>query len=218
MTTTEPQLVTGWIDDALAAEFPGLGLHTCTVVTSCGRSPRYVREQLRYMSNKVVGDRAVNLRREPIAHGYRVFFRQIGLDPDEARTPIEAVMLERLRRGRFASAGLPADALTITIVESGVALCAFDADAVEGRVGLRLAGEGERPANDAREPPLAAGTIVLADEQKALGPVFGITAAAVTPTRSTTRVTVCAVGVAGVPEMIVEEALWKCSKALLEVA
>ena len=98
----------------------------------CGRSPRYVREQLAHLSNKVVGERAINLRREPIAHAYRVFFRQIGLDPDQARTPIEAVMVERLRAGRFASAGMPADALTIAIVESGIALCALDAAAVDG--------------------------------------------------------------------------------------
>lgn len=214
----EPQLVNGRIDEQLAAEFPALALHCCTVSARCGRSPRYVREQLAHLSNKLVGERAINLRREPIAHAYRVFFRQIGLDPDRARTPIEAVVVERLRAGRFASAGMPADAVTVAIVESGIALCALDAAAVEGRLGLRLSKPGERPGNEKREPPLETGTIVLADERKPLSPVFGLPAASAMPTRSTDTVAVCAIAVEGVPRILAEEALWKCAKMLQEAS
>ena len=73
------------------------------------------------------------MRERPIPWAYRVFFRQIGLDPDRTRTPVEQLALDRLHDGAFISAGLPADALTIATIETGVALRAFDADRIEGR-------------------------------------------------------------------------------------
>ena len=41
-----------------------------------------------------------------------MFFRHIGLDPDEHRTPVEALALERLKRGGFPSRSTLDDALT----------------------------------------------------------------------------------------------------------
>ena len=55
-----------------------------------------------------------------------------------------------------------------------MALRAFDADRVEGRVGLRLSAEGE--AFEGRVSPLPDGTIVVADEQRPLGILFDRTA------------------------------------------
>ena len=40
---------------------------------------------------------------QPIPHAYRVFFRHIGLEPDEHRTPVEALALERMQHGGFRS-------------------------------------------------------------------------------------------------------------------
>ena len=77
------------------------------------------------------------MRREPIASAYRVFFRQIGIDPDQHRPPGEAAMLERLRAGWFRSRNIVDDALTVALVETGVAVRAFDADRVQGGLGLR---------------------------------------------------------------------------------
>ena len=90
------------------------------------------------------------MRQEPIASAYRVFFRQIGLDPDETRTPVEAIVLERLRAGGFKSHGRVDDAITIGTIETGVAMRAIDADRIEGRLGLRLAEPGERLGGAAR--------------------------------------------------------------------
>ncbi|HEY8639224.1 MAG TPA: hypothetical protein VIL53_01820 [Solirubrobacterales bacterium] len=73
------------------------------------------------------------MRQRPIPWAYRVFFRQIGLDPDQTRTPIEELALERMKKGAFVSRSQLDDALTIAIVETGVALRAFDADRTEGR-------------------------------------------------------------------------------------
>ena len=44
------------------------------------------------------------MRQEPVPWAYRVFFRQVGIDPDERRTPIEEIALERLQRRRLRAA------------------------------------------------------------------------------------------------------------------
>ena len=97
------------------------------------RSPEPVRRRLRDLSDRFYGAHAIHMRERPIPWAYRVFFRQIGLDPDRTRTPVEQLALDRLHDGAFKSHGLPADALTIATVETGVALRAFDADAARGR-------------------------------------------------------------------------------------
>ena len=79
------------------------------------------------MSDRFTGAKAVQVRQQPVPWAYRVFFRQIGIDPDERRTPAEAVALERMRVGAFQSQNLLDDALLIATVETGVPLLAFDA-------------------------------------------------------------------------------------------
>ena len=107
------------------------------------------------------------MRERPIPWAYRVFFRQIGLDPDRTRTPIEQLVLERLHDGAFKSVGLPQDALNIAIVETGVALRAFDGEQV-GRLCIREAAPGESLPDQPAE--LAQGTLVIADERGPIGP------------------------------------------------
>ena len=96
------------------------------------------------LSDRFRGAQAIELRRQPVPHAYRVFFRHIGLDPDEHRTPVEALALERLKAGGFASRSVLDDALTIAVMETGVPVWALDAGRVEGELGLRPARRGER--------------------------------------------------------------------------
>ena len=118
------------------------------------------------LTDRFAGGQAINLRHQPIPWAYRVFFRHIGLDPDEQRTPVEELALERMQHGGFKSRNLLDDALTIAIVESGVALRAFDADRVEGPRDPRRPGGGAargparrapggHPRDRRRERPLA---------------------------------------------------------------
>jgi DNA/RNA-binding domain of Phe-tRNA-synthetase-like protein len=202
----------GWVSPDLAEEFPGLSLATTTITTTTGRSPEPLRERLRELSDRVGGPQAIQLRQKPIPWAYRVFFRHIGLDPDATRTPIEQLIFERIRYGTFASHGRVQDALTIATVEVGVALRAFDADRVSGRVGLRLSEEGER--FEGRVSPLPDGTIVIADEERPLGILFDRTAEGRGVRRGTKRVLVAAIGVRGVPDLALEEALWVAGSAL----
>ncbi len=104
------------------------------------------------------------MRERPIPWAYRVFYRQIGLDPDRTRTPIEQLALDRLYDGAFKSCGLPEDALTVAIVETGVALRAFDADRLSGRLCIRDSAPGE--SLPGRPGELAQGTLTIADEQR----------------------------------------------------
>jgi DNA/RNA-binding domain of Phe-tRNA-synthetase-like protein len=191
---------------ALRVEFEGLSLRYLVVDRGSGRSPREVKDRLRLLSDRFTGGQAINLRHQAIPWAYRVFYRHIGLDPDEQPPPIEALALERMKRGGFPSKSLLDDALTIAIVESRVALRAFDADRVEGRLGIRPTAAGEGLAG--RPGDLPAGTLVIADEVLPLGLLFGATADGRGVSPRTKRTVLCAIGVAGVPEIAIEEAIW----------
>jgi DNA/RNA-binding domain of Phe-tRNA-synthetase-like protein len=202
----------GWVEPRLAEEFPGLSIVSTAIETTSGRSPEALRERLRLLSDRIGGPQAIQLRQQPIPWAYRVFFRHIGLDPDTTRTPVEQLIFERIHDGTFKSRNRVEDALTIAMVEVGAALRAFDADEVEGRVGLRLSADGE--VFEGRVSPLPDGTIVVADEQRPLGVIFDRTAEGRGVRRGTKRVLLAAIGVRGVPDIALEEALWVAASAL----
>jgi len=202
----------GWVAPHIASEFPGLGIAWVEVDAKPGRSPEPVRRRLRDLSDRTYGSQAIRLRERPIPWAYRVFFRQIGLDPDRTRTPVEQLTLDRLHDGGFVSHGLPRDALDIAIVETGVALRAFDAEQVEGRLCIRDSAPGESLAGAPGE--MAKGTLVIADERRPLGLLFGPLAEDVGIERSSRRIAVAAVQVKGVPQIAVEEALWMAGSTL----
>ncbi|MFN8112886.1 MAG: B3/4 domain-containing protein [Solirubrobacterales bacterium] len=202
----------GAIDPALAEEHPGLYLRWIVVDHGSGRSPRELKQRLAGLSDRFAGPQAVTFRTKPIPWAYRVFFRHIGLDPDEQPTPPEQAVLDRMLKGGFVSRNLLDDALTIAMIESGVPVLAFDADRIDGGIGIRptTAGEGL----EGRPGELPAGTLVLADETRPLALLFGATAAGRGVSPSTARTALVVVGVAGVPEIAVEEALWIVAEIL----
>jgi DNA/RNA-binding domain of Phe-tRNA-synthetase-like protein len=211
----EPAPRPGWVAPHLEAEFPGLSLATVEVDGRPGRSPEPVRRRLRDLSNRLRGAEAIRLRGRPIPWAYRVFYRQIGLDPDRDRTPVEQLVLDRLQHGGFRSRGLPADALTIATIETGVALRCFDADRLVGELCVRDAAPGERLPG--RTSELATGTLTIADESGPVGLLFGDTAAGREVERDSRRIAIAAVGVGAVPAISVDEALW-IAAATLEAA
>jgi DNA/RNA-binding domain of Phe-tRNA-synthetase-like protein len=202
----------GWVAPAVRAEFPGIGLATLEVEGPSGRSPHQVKDRLRELSNRFHGGHAIHLRQRPIPWAYRVFFRQIGLDPDRDRTPVEQLAFDRIKSGGFKSRNQLDDALTIATVETGVALRAFDAARVEGALGIRDAAPGE--SLEGRPGELPGGTLVIADERRPLGMLFGATAEGRGVHPGTDRITLAAVQVKGVPEIAIEEALWMASAVM----
>lgn len=204
--------VAGVVSPELAEEFPGLALRSVLVERGSGRSPKVVKERLRLLSDRFTGAQAITLRQKPIPWAYRVFFRHIGLDPDRTLTPIEQMSLDRMKQGSFRSQNLLDDALTIAVVESGVALRAFDADRVTGRLALRGSDAGEALAG--RPGELPQGTLVIADERRPLALLFGATGDGLGVHPRTKRTLLVAIQVKGVSDIVAEEALWMAATVM----
>ena len=211
MTEVELDLLNGWVEPELADEFPELSLVHARVDVGAGRSPHEVKQRLRMLADRYTGGKVVHMRQDPVPWAYRVFSRQVGIDPDHDRTPVEAVALRRLKHGGLHSESLVDDALTIAIAETGVPLIALDADRVDGELGLRLARAGEDLAG---VRPLSARQLVVADQERPVALVLGEVGhdAGVTP--ETERMVLCALGVKGVPRISLEEALWCAAETL----
>ncbi len=205
-----------WIDPEIAEEFPELRLHELTLAARSGRSGPELRERLRLLSDRFRGAQAVTLRQQPVPWAYRVFFRHIGLDPDEHRTPVEALALERLKTGGFTSRSVLDDALTIAVMETGVPVWGLDGDRVEGELGLRPAERGEQLGSGEYASDVPAGRLVVADDAGPVGVLFGPLAPGRGVSPDTTRITLLALQVASVPDIHVEEALWTVSDILGE--
>ncbi|MEZ5075887.1 MAG: hypothetical protein R2725_00415 [Solirubrobacterales bacterium] len=202
----DPAPSQGWVAPRLVAELPGLGIASVEVDGRPGRSPEPVRRRLRMLSDRFFGSHAIRLRERPIPWAYRVFFRQIGIDPDRTPIPVERLAIDRLRDGAFRSRGMPRDALTIAIVETGVALRAFDADRLQGGLCIREAAPGESLAGAPGE--LGHGTLTIADEAGPVAVLFGPAAAGYAVEPASRRFAIVATQVNGVPQMAVDEALW----------
>ena len=206
------RIETGWVEQDVQAEFPELRLRWVEHEGGSGRSPAEIKERLRVLSDRYTGGKAVHLRQEPIPWAYRVFFRQVGIDPDDHRTPAEQAALDRMKHGRFRSRNLLDDALVIGTVETGVPVIALDADRVGTPLGLRLSRENERLGGDGR--PLSVRQIVVADPDGSVAVLFGDIAEDRGVDPGTTRMLLCSVQVKGVPEISIEEALWTVTEVL----
>jgi DNA/RNA-binding domain of Phe-tRNA-synthetase-like protein len=208
---TELDLEEGWVEAELAEEFPEIGLVHMALEARPARSPREVKQRLRALADRYTGGKVIHMRQDSVPWAYRVFSRQVGIDPDTDRTPVERIALERLRHGGLKSENLLDDALTIAIAETGVPVFALDADKVEGEPGLRLARPGER-LTELR--PLSARQLVVADDRRPVAVVLGEVSPEAGVTPATRRMILCALRVKGVPPIAVEEALWTAAEIL----
>ena len=196
---SEPPLVEGEVAPELAQEWPGLRLASMTFPFAPGPSPPELKQRLRLLSDRFRGPQAIALRRQPIPHAYRVFFRHIGLEPDERRIPVEALALERMKHGGFRSRNALDDAITIAVMETNVPVWALDAAAVEGGLGLRAAEPGES---------VPRGRLVVACAARPLAVLFDDPGPDAGVTERTREMVLFSVAVPGVPPIHVEEALW----------
>jgi DNA/RNA-binding domain of Phe-tRNA-synthetase-like protein len=209
----ELDLDRGWVAGELAAEFPELRLVHARVEARPGKSPAEVKQRLRTLSDRFTGAKAIAMRQQPIPHAYRVFFRQVGIDPDSTRTPIEAIALERMRAGHFKSRNLVDDALLIGTLETSVPVYAFDAVGVTGGLGLRVSHPGESLGGPEGRP-LPRGQVVIADEARSLAVLFADMAEGHGVLPESEAMLLAAVQVKGVPDVSVEEALWTVADIL----
>jgi DNA/RNA-binding domain of Phe-tRNA-synthetase-like protein len=207
----ELELEEGWVEAELAEDFPDLGLVHAPLEARPRKSPGDVKERLRKLADRYTGGKVIHMRQDAVPWAYRVFSRQVGIDPDTDRTPVERIAVERLRHGGLRSENLVDDALTIAIAETGVPVFALDADKVSAELGLRLARAGEQLAG---VRPLSARQLVVADNARPVALVLGEVAHDAGVTWDTQRMTLCALRVKGVPPIAVEEALWMAAETL----
>jgi DNA/RNA-binding domain of Phe-tRNA-synthetase-like protein len=201
--TADPELraALGFVQPEVSAEFPGLRLLWLTVETRRGGTPPAVARRIRALSDRYWGASVVAMRTQPIPRAYRVFYRQIGLDPDVERVPSEQAAVARLLQGRFVSQDVIRDALLLALVETSVPVWALDAARVDpGGLGIRTSGLGDR--------------LVVADASRIYAELFGEVVPAHRPGPRTRRLVLYTVGVDGVPLIHLEEALWVSVEAL----
>jgi hypothetical protein len=196
------------VADTVKADFPGLRLYLAWVsVPQRRRSPAVVVERLKAADDRARGLAVGGLRSSPVATAYRAFARQIGLDPDAERNPLEQVAIERLEAGRLVSRGTLADALTIGMVETGVPLWAIAQETTTGWLRIDVDDSGR---------------LVLADEEK---PLVAVMAQPPPELEVVTRrrprngappatAVVYALRVGKVPPATVEEAFWHVRSAM----
>jgi hypothetical protein len=198
VSTGDPVLEAAAIDPRIAQEHPGLRVWTARVPGGAGRTPHELRERLALAADRLRGPQAVAMRARPVPWAYRVLFRHLGLDPDVTRTPVEALVVDRLLRGGHASRGMPDDALALATLETGVPVQAVDA----ARVGpLALA-------------PDAGGRLTLADDAGPVAPLFGPPLPDRAPARGTRALLLYAVQAPGVDDLVVEECVWTAAAAI----
>lgn len=204
MSADEPRA--GTVADELAAELPGLCLWWLSSPGAPGPVGEALEARLRTLSDRLRGIDAVSLRTRPVVRAYRAFARQIGLDPDRDRLPAERASLARLMHG-----GLPARdrieaACLVAVLETGVGVWALDAAAVAPG-GPQLSVRGP-------ELGLGGGALVVAGPARVHAPLFGDPLPGSAPGPRTRAVVLFAIGVPGVPDVHLHEALWQAQDGL----
>ena len=196
------------MEAALAEEWPGLRIAYTAFDAVPGASPPELRERLRLLSDRFRGPQAIALRRQPIAHAYRVFYRHIGLDPDEERIPVEALALERMKKGGFQSRNALDDAITIAVMETSVPVWALDGERALGPAGAAHGRRGRAAGSRRRDDGPARREARGGRRAGALAVLFRQVAPGVGVTPDTRSMVLFSVAVPGVPPIHVEEALW----------
>jgi DNA/RNA-binding domain of Phe-tRNA-synthetase-like protein len=203
----------GEIAPELASELPGLDVYWLTVAARPAKTPRAVRRRMRDLADRIDGATVIQSRQDTVPWSYRVLWRRLGVDPDSDRTPIEALMLQRLEHGGLPSRGLPDDAIVVATLETGVPIVVADAAKLSGAPGLRPAAAEETLGGDL-ERPLRPGEVVYADERGPIARLDGEVAADRAVGDATVEMAVWALAAANVSQIEIDEALWIASDML----
>ena len=207
----EGAIRSGWVAPELAQELPGLEVFWLTVDAAPARTPEPIRRRMRDLADRITGAKVVQSRRDSVPWSYRVLWRRLGVDPDVDRTPVEALMVQRLEYGGLPSRGMPNDAIVVATLETGVPIVVVDAARVSGRPGLRPAATGEAIGADR---PLRGGEVIYADERAPLARLDGEVATDVAVGDGTTSMLVCALAASAVSRLEIDEALWTAARML----
>lgn len=196
-------VVRAGVAEAVRADFPRLELWVTWVAVPAGRrSPRALRDRLAEVDDRLRGLPVGGLRSDPVAASYRGLARQIGLDPDAERNPLEQLAIARLTAGRLVPVGPLPDALAVAMLETGLPLWAIAAETVHGWLRVDVDDEGRLAMCDERGPVVP----LLLDP----GAELRVPA----KRKETTTALVYALKVGDVPASTLEEAFWHLRAAI----
>jgi hypothetical protein len=171
---------------AVAEEFPGIGLLSCTTKAARSSSSGVV-EELEALAQRINGAKAVLIQTEPVAAAYRALRVGLGMEGESGDSSLEGIVRRRLIEGGFRTAGQPIDAITIATLETGVPIQQFAAEPVELVLGVD---------DQTQAVALIAGEEVLA-------PIFGPSVGGGVPAKGAAEVRLAAVVAPGVlPEVV----------------
>ncbi len=189
----------GSVADQIAAELPGLSLWWLSAPGAPGPVGEALERRLGALSDRLRGTDAVTLRTRPVVRAYRAFARQIGLDPDRDRVPAERAALARLMHGGLSAHDRIEAACLVAVVETGVGVWALDAASV---------------APGGPELRLQDGSLTVADAGRLHAPLLGDPLPGSAPGPRTRALVLFAIGVPGVPDVHLHEALWQAQDGL----
>lgn len=108
------------------------------------------------------------LKDDAVFRCYRDFFWRIGIDPTKIRPASEALIRRILQGKKLPRINTLVDAYNLASIESGIALAAFDADKLRGRLKMRSAAAGEvfLGIGMKKEKVLQGGEVVMEDDEK----------------------------------------------------
>ncbi|MCW3038109.1 MAG: hypothetical protein JWM31_14 [Solirubrobacterales bacterium] len=215
VTPHGPRPRNGWVAPDVADRLPELEiLRLDAPITVTNRSPEWAKERLRFLSTSVRGLDVLHMHQDEAPAAYRELYRSVGRDPDQDRPPMEAAFVDRLTTGGFPHHGLPEDALTIVLAETGIPIWAVDAGLISGSLGIRRAIEGEIPVPAGIDPALTAGHLVVVDDHGVVAELCRPPRALRAIGKDTTHAVFYCVRPRGLSDLRVMEAFWMCHAML----
>ena len=184
------------------------------------RSGPEVKKRLEEVSRRIRASLNLEaLKSHPVVRAYRDFFWRIDVDPTKTRPAGEALVRRILSGRRIPLINNVVDAGNIASIETRVPIGIYDLSRVKGSLTLRLSREGEEFMPIGKPPTrLRAGLPVLADDEKILHLFPHRDSEYTKVTESTRDVLALACGVPGVEDELVEEALRKTTRYIVEFA
>lgn len=192
----------------LSDEFDDLELLYIAAEGGEQRTPRELKQTVREVTDRFRVAHAPALRYKRTPSAYRAFYRQLGVDPDVVRSPLDVALLDRLRQGRFRPRGLVHDSMLMASIETQVPLWALDGSDHVGGLGIRGAEDGETLGGDL----LANGRLVIADSLRPRAALLHPVPEESAVTKKSQVTVVFCLRVPGVPRYVIEEALHLCAK------
>lgn len=139
---------------------------------------------------------------------YRDFFWKIGVDPTKNRPAAEALIRRILHGENLPCINTLVDAYNLASIETEIALAAFDADKLRGRILMRVAKTGEEFMGIGMNKPivLQGGKVVVSDEEKLVAIYPHRDAEDTKVTEQTKNILILVCGVPGISEEMLRNA------------